>query len=379
MAPEQFSDFRKAGLTADIYSLGKMLYEAVSGTLDPKQLPFKAMSLDDPQTPFCRAIDPIIRKATHEDKGRRYQSMAELRKALAAILQEVTDAIGESRPQPTPPKWARYTWAGVILAILSVLGMTLYHLAGKSLDAPVTIASSPGPQTTTALREQPTAENTAATTLLAPNGRTLHRVGDSASGSSFYADPKLITYHHYVEFLNEVADRVAVADGIVKNGDTIWIYIGDGDAEPILYISGRFQLRTAQRAPDPVVRVTWKGAQAYAAYYGMQLPTYGQWQTLHREPGFAAQGETPPDNSTPESVHDHMMGSSGTMNAVSDRSQTSGGGTPPIHKEWVTTSSESTREGVADWERVSPPPDPVHRHPWEAFDDVGFRTVRDAR
>jgi formylglycine-generating enzyme required for sulfatase activity len=81
-----------------------------------------------------------------------------------------------------------------------------------------------------------------------------------------------------VEFLNEVADRVEVSAGIVKSNDTIWIYIGegDGDTNPILYIGGRFQLRSAERAPDPVVRVIWKGAQAYAAYYGLQLPTYGQ-------------------------------------------------------------------------------------------------------
>jgi len=61
MAPEQFSEFRRAGVTADIYSLGKILYEAVTGTMDPKQLPFKAVGLEDPQTPLEQAPDPIIR------------------------------------------------------------------------------------------------------------------------------------------------------------------------------------------------------------------------------------------------------------------------------------------------------------------------------
>jgi hypothetical protein len=51
------------------------------------------------------------------------------------------------------------------------------------------------------------------------------------------------------------------------------------------------------------------------------------------------------------------------------------GVTSPVRKEWVTTAGEATRDGVADWQPAPPPPDPVHRYPWEAFDDVGFRTV----
>jgi len=379
MAPEQFSDFRKAGLTADIYSLGKILYEAVSGTLDPKQLPFKAMSLDDPQTPFCRAIDPIIRKATHVDKDRRYQSVVELRQALTTIIQNMAAAIGESLQQPTPPKWVRYTWVGVILAILSVLGMTLYHLAGKPSDTPATIARSPSPQMPTALREKPADDNAAAaTTLLAPNGRSLHRVGDTASGSSFYADPALITFHHYVEFLNEVADRLEVAEGVVKSGDAIWIYIGDGQSatEPIWFNYGRFQLRSAKRAPDPVVRVTWEGARAYAAYYGLQLPTYAQWQVLQGVPDMAAPFDSGPRNPAPDSRHGHMMGSlpdSGTGGDVSNSVRKS---SSSVSKEWVVfTLNDSPRGGVASWLPDAPSETPERRYPWEGFDDVGFRTV----
>lgn len=382
MAPEQFSEFRRAGVTADIYSLGKILYEVVAGTMDPKQLPFKAVGLEDPQSQLERALDPIIRKATHEDKDQRYQTVAEFRQAIRQVLQETGAAPQEreSAPQSHPPKWMRITWAGVILAILAVLGMTVYHLAGQSPEEAAEVAPPLLPRTTTA--PQVETENTAGfpETLLAANGRTLQWVAEAGSEQGFYADPKLITYHHYVEFLNEMADRVEVSDGIVKNGDAIWIYIGegDGDTEPVLYIGRRFQLRSAERAPDPVVRVTWKGAQAYAAYYGMMLPTYAQWQTLRREQGFEPQGEQPSGNSAPQSGHGHMMGSSGTMNAVSNGSQTFSGGTSPVHKEWVATSNETIRGGVADWEQAPPPPDPVHRHPWEAFDNVGFRMVRSA-
>jgi serine/threonine-protein kinase len=383
MAPEQFSEFRKAGITADIYSLGKILYEAVAGTMDPKQLPFKAVGLEDPQSPLEQAVDAIIREATHEDKDQRYQTVAELRQAIRQMLQETRTAPQESAPQvhpAGPPQWARITWAGVILAILAVLGMTVYHLAGPSPEETAEVAPPPLPRKAAA--PQVEAENSAGfpETLLAANGRTLQWVGKAGSDRGFYADPKLITYHHYLEFLNEVADRVAVAEGIVKSGDAIWIYIGerDGDTEPVLSIDGRFQLRSAERAPDPVVRVTWKGAQAYAAYYGLQLPTYAQWQTLRNLPDFVPQDEPLPGNSVPQSVHEHMMGSSGAMNSVSPGAIPTHGEVSPVHKEWVAMPSETTRDGVADWQAATPPPNPVHRYAWEAFDDVGFRTVRNA-
>lgn len=382
MAPEQFSEFRRAGAAADIYSLGKILYEAIAGTIDPKQLPFKAVGLEDLQSQRERALDPIIRKATHEDKDQRYQTVAEFRQAIRQVLQETGAAPQEleSAPQSHPPKWMRITWAGVTLAILAVVGMTVYHLAGKSKEETAVVAPLPA---RTAAAPQVESEKGAGfpETLLAANGRTLRRVGEAGSERGFYADPKLITYHHYVEFLNEVADRVKVTDGIVKNGDAIWIYIGegDGDTSPILYLGGRFQLRSAERAPDSVVRVTWKGAQAYAAFYGMQLPTYTQWQALRRAPGFAPQGEAPAGNSAPENVHDHMMGASGAMNnTIGSSTLPADGVTSPVHKEWVTTASETTREGVADWQEATLPPNPVKRHAWEAFDDVGFRTIRDA-
>ncbi len=65
MAPEQFEDFRKAGPEADIYSLGKILFEAVSGKMDPKTVPFKAAALQSTETPLLKQLGGIIRKATH--------------------------------------------------------------------------------------------------------------------------------------------------------------------------------------------------------------------------------------------------------------------------------------------------------------------------
>jgi serine/threonine-protein kinase len=203
-------------------------------------------------------------------------------------------------------------------------------------------------------------------------------VGDAASGSSFYADPALITFHHYVEFLNEVADHLEVAEGVVKNEDAIWIYIGDGQSatEPIWFNNGRFQLRAAEWAPAPIVRVTWEGAQAYAAHYGMQLPTYTQWQVLRRNPDIAVPIEPEPKKPVPDSGHGHMMSSLSDPRTSGADANRVGKSSSTVRKEWVVfTLNESPRGGVASWLPDAPSETPERRYPWEGFDDVGFRTV----
>lgn len=377
MAPEQFSDFRRAGETADIFSLGKILYETVTGAMDPKALPFKAVSLENSETALEKAVDAVIRKATHEDPQQRYQSVADMRRDVDTALREATDSVqGVSVRQPAPT-WMPYAWAGVILAVISVLGMTLYHLAGPSSELP-TAPDSP-PPTQSAPRDLSLPEAVDAATLLAPNGRRLNRIGNTAA-ETFYADPNLITFHHYVEFLNEVAGRLDVSEGVVKNGEEIWIYIGEGNApsDPIWFHSGRFQLRSAEMAPDPVRRVTWLGAKAYAAHYGLQLPTYAQWQFLRRIPVMAIHGapQPLPQSPVPSSGHGPMMGSSPRTSASGAGATRDNLSVPKVHKEWVAFASDgNSRGGVVDWLSQAASEDPVRRYPWEGFDNVGFRTV----
>ncbi len=62
MSPEHFFDLRKADQQADIYSLGKILFEAIVGTISTEKLPFSQVSLPDPTTPFMREMDRILRQ-----------------------------------------------------------------------------------------------------------------------------------------------------------------------------------------------------------------------------------------------------------------------------------------------------------------------------
>jgi serine/threonine-protein kinase len=82
MSPEHFFDFRKADQRADIYSLGKILFEAITGKIGEGTIPFKTASLPNSETPFFQQLDKVIQDATAENRENRFGSVAQLRTAI---------------------------------------------------------------------------------------------------------------------------------------------------------------------------------------------------------------------------------------------------------------------------------------------------------
>lgn len=376
MAPEQFADFRRAGFAADIYALGKILFEAVAGKMDPKQVPFKSVALEAPQTKLLRTLDAVIRRATAENQRQRYQSVAELREDIQNILD--AQAEGAAREETPAEIWShiRWVWAGIILSVLLVGGMTLYHLM-DGLGEKTEVFVSPAIES----EKQPEAASEQAELLpsrMSPDGRTMILIQPEGAPDKFYSDPSLVTFHHYVDFLNEVTDDLAVEQDLVKRKDMIWIYIGDGSApeDQIIHQNGRFRLRNAQWAAKPVVRVTWLGARAYAHYYGKRLPTFDEWKLLQKKFADTRKAE----HSTPASpadggynAHVEMMKAfnSGIHELPAKERQ--------VTKEWLSIKADGGASSrVGTWTDGGEMQTPVLRYPWEGFSDVGFRTVMDA-
>ena len=92
-------------------------------------------------------------------------------------------------------------------------------------------------------------------------------------------DENKVNNEKFADFLNEVKDALIVEKGVVKNEGRIWFLMGEGTEsyEHIIYRHGRFHLKDPQAAGQPVVRVTWYGALAYARHFHKQLPTEDQW------------------------------------------------------------------------------------------------------
>ena len=82
MSPEHFLDFKNADKRADIYSLGKILFEAVEGRIGPDSIPFKQAGLSKTRFSFFEKLDRIIQGATAEDRNERIDSVEKLRSAL---------------------------------------------------------------------------------------------------------------------------------------------------------------------------------------------------------------------------------------------------------------------------------------------------------
>ena len=409
MAPEQFIDFRKSDHQADIYSLGKILFEAISGTIGKETLPFKQVALTDPESPFLKGLDRIVRKATHEDKQKRFQSILELRSAVAAALEtyeQAGEAPADTTARPRPgfqnPKWV---WTGIILVLVAVLGMALWHLFGdpgrSSTPKEKAQTFQNGTQTSIsdAVSDQKSGSTPRPNVLLGTDGIEMQlffggpfsfNPGTSIDQEQtldiepFYMDAVMITNHHFIEFLNAVSDTLVVEENVVKQNGQIWLYLGQEDesSSQIVFQHTRFHIKDPGKSALPVIRVTGYGALAYARYNGKRLPTEAERRYAARqkrlqtpnapEPGKNTEGHLP--SGKDESGH-HMMDvntSSQSHGKSSVEPKMRGGSL----KEWVMSRTTSQKIFVLDTSARLGYSKVVSRHLWEAFDDVGFRCAK---
>jgi serine/threonine-protein kinase len=300
MSPEHFFDFKRADQRADVYSLGKMLFEAVDGKITSGTTPFKHAKLAKAESPFFQELDRIIQIATAENRDERTASVRDLLGELERVIHGLEfQKKTEEPPRPyfvpslfSKPKWI---WTGIIVAVLSVMSMTIWHLMGEPglrLQKNATSISSgqqkttsgPGNVTstkTTAAKEGSFASEHLGRQHLIQGGA--FRIPDVADGENeqsvqvdpFYMDEFFVTNQQFVDFLNHNLSQISIESGVVKGSGANWFLLGEVRTkyEPIVYRNNQFHISDPAWASSPVLRVTGYGASAYAQYFGRRLPT----------------------------------------------------------------------------------------------------------
>jgi eukaryotic-like serine/threonine-protein kinase len=431
MSPEHFFDFRKADRRADIYSLGKILFEAIDGKIGERNMPFKVTKLPEAETAFFQQLDKIIQAATAEKKENRLDPARKFKDLLQdAISLQRKDAVSKASAKPKQISWLhrpKWIWTGITVAVLSVASMSLWHM----MDKPDVFLPSPENQRFSDVKVSPsdrqdlsagkmTSPGMPTLSILADDGATLRLVPGGTitipenlregfrstfKVDPFYLDETQVTNHQYVEFLNHSLSTLQIEGGVVRNDDQIWLLLGEvrEGFEPILFRNGEFKVSRVTYASIPVLRVSAYGANAYAQFYNKRLPAYTEW--LHALGKDATrQKESAPDAASAGEgqMHTPMHGQTGSqipptgsslpeVPSVTDFVPNQYGirGLNKMISEWGTGagkpgSADQTNGqnyvvmGQADKipQKELSIPSVIPRQPWEAHEHVGFRCAR---
>ncbi len=389
MAPEQFIDFKGTDERTDIYSLGKILYEAADGKIPKKAIPFRQARLKETESPFYEQIDQIIRRATDENPANRFQSVQEMKEAVKKALERFHNQkpSGDEKAHGIHLSKRTLTFAvaaGVLLA--GLLSFWAWHSLQEHFLGS-NRASGTGINAHTPSSEKYFYPEGVPAEISAPDGATLKLIPGGILAPSngipaetpvsinpFYMDETPVTNQQFVDFLNSISSELKVQEAAVRRNGQIYLYLGEAvqGYEPIIYQDGLFRIKHSGHSACPVVRVTGYGAEAYAEFYGRRLPTAWEWL-------FAASAGTTSEN---PSLFGPVKFPIPVMMLPSNSFGIKG---LNIHLGcWVTYVNKGDDRGLAvlgggeagggSSEML---PAPVVRRAWEAFEEVGFRCARD--
>lgn len=115
MAPEQWDAPEKVDHRADIYSLGVVFYEMLTGSRPHGVFspPSKQIKVDD-------RIDSVVLKALEKEPDLRYQQASE-------VKEDVTRVVSEPVVVGPASKSRKGLWVGVSLALLAVAGVVIWQ------------------------------------------------------------------------------------------------------------------------------------------------------------------------------------------------------------------------------------------------------------
>ena len=239
-------------------------------------------------------------------------------------------------------------------------------------------------------------------------------------------DEFLVTNQQFVDFLNHNLSRINLENGVVKGDGANWYLLGEVHEgyEPIVYGKKEFHVSDPAYASSPALRVTGYGASAFASFFDRRLPTEVEWlyaatKGVSNQPSELKGTTNNSDSMNMEGMMNSMMGSDWSEKNLSmdqDGQLDNNNSKTEIHTSKEPPSAaffkqnkfniRALNKGIGEWglrtlssiskdklqdnlfvvmgtleqhkKEKSPPPPMISRFPWEGFEEVGFRTVKNA-
>lgn len=323
MSPEQLRNSASVDARADIYSVGVVLYEILTGNV-PTGVPKPASQLTREVPP---ALDPIVAKCVDPDPNKRYQSASDLRAALRPIIELLDSGSIIAAPiEQKPPAWNARAFArkaaavALMLLIVGLTGSALYAMEkgraeqlAKSAKARAAPRSGepggPAPTQEFEIAYRKLAERVATQrSNVSPDARSNEDMArvleyakarwDLAEAEAKLKNPKALALAReavqcYMALHEWESGMVFIPPGSVAIGDdkTSNVIAVDGFFIDVYEVTNgqyldfcnqagwRLPSYNLQDVPPnmPVVDVTFYDAQAYAAWAKKRLPTEVQW------------------------------------------------------------------------------------------------------
>ncbi len=292
MSPEQFYNFSLAREPSDIYSLGKILYEAVDGTITDKVKPFKQARISRTDSHFFKGLAEIIADATAENPKERISSARELMVRLSSLLHCSVEARRDrQRKSPRERSASLIPLLGVIMLIAALIIFLYRH--ERFIDIAKTINSAEPASETVQIISTPALDDLEdhfrsqdnSIMQLVPGiqvaGDTSQTFSDFTT-APFYLSENPVTNQQFVSFLNDVKDRLTVEESDLLLDGKLILKLSEKIREykPIVFTGEKFVVQDPMHSACAVLMVTGHGAVSYADHYGLRLLQAREWYAV---------------------------------------------------------------------------------------------------
>ncbi len=298
MAPEQYNNFSLARETADIFAIGRILFEAVEGKITEKITPFKQVQLTNTaSSEYYKSLNSVIMAATDENPMERIGSVRELRERLIDIG-ECPHNVPPAQKEGNGPQWKAQVQK--VLLITAVLGLSVFtyklYVDSKAIVVPEpqqnieiqqSVKNQPDygelPQ---GLEQLIHGDGNSMLHLVPPMELELgleNPFGEKLlSLDAFYLSESPVTNEQFVGFLNSIIDKLMIVESDVLVDDHIILKLSEKirGYKPIIFDGKRFLVQNPMHSSCAVLMVTGYGAEAYASHFGLRLIKAREWFAL---------------------------------------------------------------------------------------------------